>query len=397
MKVLHVIPSVGFRRGGPSRVVLDMCRGLAKAGVNVTLATTDDDGAGRLSVPLGQPIDKDGVTCWYFPRQTRFYTASWPLTTWLWRHVADYDLVHVHGVFSYSSLPATLCAQRAGAPYIVTPHGILRSWGMQKRRPLLKRLSFHLIERRILRHAALIHYTSEQERLEAEELGVRTLSAIIPLGIALSTFERLPPPGTFRRRYSQMGGRILLLSLSRLDPIKGLDLLLPAFAQVRQAQPDVALVLAGCGAPDYEAWLRARVRKLGLEADVVFTGFLEAEQKLAALADCDLFVLPSYSESFGMAVVEAMACGKPVVVSDQVAIHREIAEAEAGLVVPCQVEALVEAIARLAGDTKVRWRLGGSGRRLARECFSREAMTARLVQVYTGVTRPSLRVATATA
>lgn len=395
MKVLHVIPSVGPRRGGPSRAVLDMCRGLARAGVNVTLATTDDNGIDRLSVPLVEPVDEGGVACWYFPRQTRFYTASWPLTTWLWRHVPDYDLVHVHAVFSYSSLPASFFALRAGAPYIITPHGILRSWGVRNRRPLLKRLSFHLIERRILRHAKLIHYTSEQERLEGAELGVRTPSAVIPLGIGLSTFERLPDPGTFRRLHPGLAGRTLLLFLSRLNPIKGLDLLLPALARVRQAQPDVALVLAGRGVPDYEGWLRARVRELGLEADVVFTGFLETEQKLAALAECDLFVLPSYSESLGMAVVEAMACGKPVVVSDQVAIHREIVGAEAGLVVPCQVEALAEGIARLAGDIQLRWRLGENGRRLARERFSLEAMTTELVQVYTEVARPSLRVATA--
>jgi glycosyltransferase involved in cell wall biosynthesis len=393
VKVLHVIPSVGPQRGGPSQAVLDMVRGLSQAGVTVHLATTDDDGPGRLSVPLGRPVVEGGVTCWYFPRQTRFYTASWPLTTWLWHHVADYDLVHAHAVFSYSSLPAAFCAWRAGIPYIITPHGILRSWGVQNRRPLLKRLSFCLIERRILRHAALVHYTSEQERLEVEESGVRTPSAVIPLGIDLSPFERLPASDGFRHHYPQLAGRMLLLFLSRLDPIKGLDLLLPAFTHVRQDQPDAALALAGRGAPDYETWLRARVQELGLKGDVLFTGFLEGEQKLAVLADCDLFVLPSYSESFGVAAVEAMACGKPVVISNQVAIHREIAKADAGLVVPCQVEALAEALMHLAGDADLCRRLGTNGRRLAQERFSLEAMATRLAQVYTEVAQPSLRVA----
>ena len=253
---------------------------------------------------------------------------------------------------------------------------------MNNRRPWLKRLSFALLEKRCLDRAAFIHYTGEQEALEAEELGMRAPSAVIPLGIELSTFWRLPMPGNFRCQYPGLASRTLLLFLSRLDPKKGLDLLLPAFAQVRQAHPDVVLVLAGRGGPGYEAWLQARVRELGLEGDVLFAGFLEGEQKLAALADCDLFVLPSYSENFGVAVVEAMACGKPVVISDQVAIHPEIARVEAGLVVPCQVEALADALVQLADDAALRRRLGGNGRRLAQARFSVTTMATALQEAY---------------
>jgi len=391
MRVLHVIPSVGPQRGGPGRAVLDMARGLAQAGVEVHLATTDDDGPGHLNVPLGQPTVQAGITLWYFWRQARPYTFSWPLTTWLRRHVADYDLVHVHAVFSYSSLPAAFCARRAGMPYIITPHGILRSWGLHNRHPLLKRLSFWLIERRILHHAALVHFTSEQERLEAEELGVRMPSAVLPLGIDLSAFEHLPASCTFRRHYPQLASRAQLLFLSRLDPVKGLDLLLLAFAQVQQTQPDVILVLAGRGVSDYEAWLRARVQELGLEGDVVFVGFLEAKQKLAALADCDLFVLPSYSESFGVSVVEALACGVPVVISDQVGIHHEVAAAGAGIIVPCQVDALATAMVRLVADPDLRQQMGMRGRLLAWDRFSMQAMTDGVIEAYTKVLHSSPR------
>ena len=258
---------------------------------------------------------------------------------------------------------------------------------MQNRRRILKRVSFLLLERRILRHAALVHYTSEQERLEAEELGVRATSAVIPLGIDLSAFKHLPALGTFRCQHPELSDRTLLLFLSRLDPVEGLDLLLLAFAQVRQTRPDVALVLAGCGASDFEAWLQARVQELGLESVVLFAGFLEGEQKLAALTDSALFVMPSYSENFGLAVVEAMACSLPVVISDQVGISYEVAKARAGLVVPCQVETLAGAILRLAGDAQLRARLGENGRRLTLECFSLEAMATQLIKMYSRVVR----------
>ena len=201
MKVLHVIATVGPLRGGPSQAVLDMIRGLARAGVNVHLATTDDNGANRLVVPLRQPVTKDGATIWYFPRQTHFYTTSWPLTVWLWRNVATYDLIHVHGVFSYPSGLAAFCAYWAGVPYVLTLHGLLGDWGMRNRRSFAKCLSFWLIERHAGRHAALIHYTSEQEHLDGQALGVRAPAAVIPLGIDLSAFSRLPPLGSFRRQY----------------------------------------------------------------------------------------------------------------------------------------------------------------------------------------------------
>lgn len=391
LKVLHVIPSVGSLRGGPSRAVYNMAYGVEEFGHTVHIATTDDNAVSRLVVPYGQPVVKHNVTTWYFPRQTRFYTVSWPLTRWLAGHIGGYDLVHIHSLFSYASLPAALFAHHYGIPYIVRPLGTLNQWGMANRRRWLKRISFRLIESRILAHAAGIHYTSNQERLEAKALGIDQFAAVIPLGINLSAFAHLPASGTFRHHYPQLVGRTLLLFLSRLDPIKGLELLLPAFAQVRQKQPNIGLILAGRGAPDYEAWLRAQVQELSLEGDLVFTGFLRAEQKLAALADCDLFVLPSYSESFGVAVVEAMAAGLPVVITDRVGIYDAVKQANAGLVVPCNADALAAALLRLANDAELRRQMATNGQHLAHDRFSLPAMTRSLIALYEDVLQRQLR------
>ena len=182
---------------------------------------------------------------------------------------------------------------------------------------------------------------------------------------------------------------MFILFLSRLDPIKGLDLLLAAFARVLTARPNLALVIAGEGAPAYQTQLRQQVRALALEQGVIFTGFLRGERKLAALADCDAFVLPSYSESFGVAVVEAMACRKPVLITDQVAIHREIANAEAGIVVPNTIDALADGLAALLNDPTAKRRMGSNGYRLIVERFEISRTVEQLLTCYRTLARSS--------
>jgi glycosyltransferase involved in cell wall biosynthesis len=392
LRVLHVIPSVGPLRGGPSVMVRTMARGLAHAGVEVHVATTDDNGRGRLGVSHAIPVVEEAVTYHYFSRQTRFYGVSWPLGRWLARHVRDYDLVHVHALFSFAAVPAAYWAARAGVPYVVRPLGTLNRWGMEHRRPWLKRLSFAIIERRILRGAARIHYTSEQEQIEAAELGLNRRQAVVPLGIDLTPFAELPPRGWLRERAPGSAGRPVALFLSRLDPKKGLDLLLAAFARARSRKPDLVLVIAGSGDPGFEQGLRRDATRLGLGDSVYWAGFLSGREKLAALADADLFALPSYSENFGIAVVEAMAAGLPVVISDGVGVYREVAAARAGLVVPCEQEALAEALLQLTLDAGLRDEFGTRGRELARSRFSLEAMTDGLIAMYGGVLGTSHRV-----
>jgi glycosyltransferase involved in cell wall biosynthesis len=383
IKVLHVIPFMSPLRGGPTFAATDMTRALVQAGLEVHIATTDDHGPqDRLDVPLGCPVRDNNVTRWYFRRQTDFYTVSWPLTAWLIRHVRDYDLLHIHSLFSYPALIAARCAGIRKIPYVIRPFGTLNRWGMQQRRPLLKKISFALIERHILAHAAKVHFTSEQERQEAEETGARMNAVVLPLGIDLALFQHLPEAGRFRRQHPNLADKTLILFLSRLHPIKGLDLLLPAFARLRQERCDVALVLAGSGDPAYEAELRTQIEALGIEQDVIFTGFVEGEAKTALLADSDLFVLPSYSENFGVVVVEAMAGGLPVIISDQIGLADDIARAEAGLVVPCRIEPLVEAMRSLVSEPNRRRLLAVQARELAWQRYSLEGATQSLIELY---------------
>jgi len=378
-KILHVIPSVGPQRGGPSVFMRTLARGLSQAGMEVHVATTDDNGRDRLPVPHGVPQHEDGATFWYFPRQTRFYTFSWPLTRWLAKHVREFDLVHIHSLFSYAAFPAALAAHRAGVPYIVRPLGTLNRWGIENRRPWLKKLSFRVLESRILAGAAGIHYTSEQELVEAGDLGVSGKALMIPNAVDL-------PDDAVRasRKFSE--GRQVILFLSRFDRKKGIDLLFEAFARVRERCPNALLVLAGSGDQDCVARLRQDAARLDIARDVIWAGFLTGEDKWAALRTADVFVLPSYSENFGIAVLEALACGCPVVLSDQVGIHREIAHAGAGIVTPCRVDELVAALLEVLSDANLRSRMCENGVRLARQRFSLEAVSRQMAAAYASVT-----------
>lgn len=386
MRVLHVIPSVSRSRGGPSFAITSMARGLTATGLRVDIATTDDDGAGRRTdVPLGEPLVRGGAAYWYFPRQSRFYTVSVPLTLWLARNASKYDLIHIHGLFSYPTLPAALFAYARRVPYVVRPLGTLNRWGMQNRHPWIKGLSFRLLEGNILGRAAVVHYTSEQERLEAQVLGFEQQRAVVvPLGIDVGWFDSLPPRGWLENRAPHLASRkMIFLFLSRLAPIKGLDLLLPAFAHLRErASKGAALVIVGSGERDFVTRMRQLCSSLGIEQDVFWAGFLSGRDKLSAFAEADAFVLPSYSENFGVAAVEAMASRLPVIVSDQVGIHREIAEGEAGLVTDCSVRSLTNAMRIVAHSADLRQRLGANAQRLANDTFSIEAMTDRLLRLY---------------
>jgi glycosyltransferase involved in cell wall biosynthesis len=360
-----------------------MARGLSQSGFDVHIATTNDDGAGKLPVPCGEPVLREGVTYWFFDRQTSFYKFSMPLSRWLSKHVSDYRIVHIHALFSHSSWAASYWAHRRGVPYVVRPLGVLNRWGMENRRPWLKDLSFRMIESRILANAALVHYTSEQERAEAELLGVKSSSAIIPNPVPAASGTAVP--GSFRDAHPELAGREIILFLSRFDRKKGLELLLPAYARVRQRFPDAALVLAGSGDAGLVNELKTQASALGIDGDIVWPGFLQNEAKLAAFADASVFVLPSWSENFGVAVIEAMAAGCPVVVTDQVAVHTDIAAANAGYVVPCEIEALAEAIMRMLEDQPGRAIMGSNGKCLTQTHYSPEAVTAKLTAAYRAI------------
>lgn len=368
--------------GGPSAALETITHALVNVGVQVEVATTDDDGALHLDVPLGQPVERDLITHWFFRRQTHFYKFSLPLTHWLARNTRRYDVIHIHALFSFATMPAAVFAARVHVPYIVRPLGTLNRVGMEQYHPVLKRVSFPLIERPLLERAAFLHYTSGLERAQAQAIGVTRRSVVIPIGVAPETTAGGARGDWLRQFAPHWVGRTIFLFLARLDPIKGLDVLLPAFAQLCAQNPNVALIVAGAGQPEYESELRAACAQLRVQNNVLFTGYVEGEIKRSLLRDADVFVLPSRSENQGVALVEAMAAGLPVIVTPGVGIAQEIVANGAGILSSGDSKSLTDAMHSLSAEPTRRAELGAHGRKLVAQKFSLDVMTQKLLAVY---------------
>ena len=265
--------------------------------------------------------------------------------------VAQADIVHIHALWEEIQHQGAQCCRRLPRPCVLTPHGMLDPWSLRQK-AFKKRLYLTWRLRRDLNGAAVLHFTAETERRLVAPLQLHVPTLVETLGLDLAEFQTLPEPGSFRRRYPQVGTRRIVLFLGRLHPKKGLELLIPAFAQAATA--DAVLVIAGPDADGYQAHLEKLVRAHGLTGRVVFTGMLYGADRIVALADAYLFVLPSYQENFGLAVVEALAAGTPVLISDQVNIHDQITAAGLGAVVHTRADELAAELARWLGDHELR-------------------------------------------
>ncbi len=250
----------------------------------------------------------------------------------------------------------------------------------KRERRTTKRLYEMLFENRNLRRASGLIYTAEGERNAVEFLHLPPPAFIVPNGLHLSEFSSDKVGRGFRSRHG-LEGRELVLWLGRLHPVKGLDLLCRAFAAVSARRPHASLVLVGPDTVNYQASLQRLVNELGISSRVIFTGMLQGSEKLAALNEADLFVLPSHTENFGLAAAEAMAMGCPVIVSHGVKIAPEIVAAGAGRAVASDSDKLSGAISDLLSDRDGRRAMAAAARALAGR-FDWSAVVGRLEDAY---------------
>lgn len=362
LKVLHVIPSIAERSGGPAAAIVPMCRALQTRGIEVLLVTTDA-GLKHNFVP--------DVPAILFPSQFGdSFKYSRPLATWLDANVQQFDLAHIHAVFNHASIAGARACRKANVPYLIRPLGTLDPWSM-KQKPLRKRLFWSLTGKTMLTGAAAVHYTSQTEKTATEDLLAINHGKVIPLGM-----EACASPANANRSADPY-----LLVLSRLHPKKGLEVLIDAFISLNQKR--WRLVIAGDGPPDYVALLKQRAAPGGER--ISFAGWLDGERKEAMLSGASLLALPSYQENFGLCVMEALARSVPVVISPHVNLGDEIASANAGWIAPVEKNALATTLAAALSDETELAKRGRAGKQLS-ENYSWERVADNLVALYQEIT-----------
>ena len=362
MRVLHVIPSIAERSGGPATAIVPMCRALMAQGIELLLVTTDS------SLKERDVSEYKGVPVKLFPAEFgASFKYSRPLASWLSENIRQFELTHIHAVFNHSSVAAARVCRRAGVPYLVRPLGTLDPWSMAQK-SLRKRLFWQLAGKRMLQGAAAVHYTSEAERLSTERLTGLNHGRVVPLGIE-------PASSTSREKQDRY-----VLVLSRLHPKKGLDVLIDAFLALVQTKqfPDWHLVIAGDGSTEYVSKLK---RMAASSSRIQFTGWIDGEQKDALLAGASLLALPSHQENFGLCVMEALSYAVPVLVSPGVNLAAEIVTTNAGWVAPIDQEALKAKLAEALSDQAELVKRGHAGQQLSQQ-YSWESAAQGLVQLY---------------
>lgn len=384
MRILHCIAGLTYIGAGPANALLGLAGAQGRLGHDVVVETLSSSdtmafGTTQLNINL-HPSQKPRV----LGRSSRLRRRLLEMT--------PPNVYHGHGLWGLPVSYMARAARSRGCPYLIAAHGMLEPWALRRSR-WKKQLVGKLFQDQDLNHADCLHAITPCEVDSFRAYGLKNPIAIVPNGIDLPSFANVNAfKGHLADLFPATRDRPLALFFSRLHPKKGLLHLVDAWARVQRENPDWILVLSGEDHVGHGAEVNRRVIEHGIQRSVVFTGPLYAEAKLAAFAASKLLVLPSFSEGFSMAVLEAMACGLPVLITHGCNFP-EVARAGAGVIVQPTASETEQGLRDLMGLTdNERSAIGRQGSRLVEEQFTWDAVAARMISVYewllTGHCRP---------
>ena len=374
IEVVHTVGSLDPAAGGPSRTVIATCDALSASGLSVEVVTVAAQGGREALQPEAEAVNVTVVPA------APVWTRMWQF----YRHVRTRlrqdgnSLVHDHGVWLTTNVASFRAAQAAGLPYVLTPRGMLEPWALQHRR-WKKKAAWYAYQHRIVRGAALLHATAWAEAKQLRALGLEAPILVAPNGVSVPTqWKQEPSRGPTRQA----------LFLSRVHPKKGLLNLIEAWAAVRPN--NWRLVIAGPDEANHQSEVAAAAATYGVEEVVSFVGTVPDNDKWALYRASDLFVLPTYSENFGVVVVEALASGLPVITTTG-APWSVLNEHDCGWWIEIGVDPLSQALREATASSDARrLAMGRRGRHLVQERYTWPAIAETMAAAYRWVLDPAL-------
>lgn len=378
MNIAYVSPYLAERFGGPVAIVKNIGSILAALGHNVSYWATADKSAREelASIDSAHLYDIGWPRSWYRSRN---------LVRGLSAGIGSVDIMHINGMWLHPTYAASRIARANNTPYVLGPAGGLEPWGLKSSR--LKRLKkmvyLNLVGKSMMQAAACLHACSVQEAEHFRQVGYRGPITVIPNGVDISEFTS-GDRSEAEAYWPELKERPVVLFMSRLSREKGLDLLIPVWADLVKspAYKDSMLVIAGPDDRGYRKIVEGIIDRYNVGSQVCMTGMVQGRRKLALLRRADIFVLPSYSENFGIVVAEALACGTPVITTTGTP-WEQLQEIDAGRWVPLKEAELSQALRELLDMSESqRKAMGQKGRNLVKENYAWDRIVKKFLTVY---------------
>jgi len=373
LRVLHTISGIWKHTGGPAETVPQLCSALVQKGIDVILTTLDG------------PLSDAAIECKKNSVDLRTYSHHWKFSLKITEAIKEItknvDIIHGHGLWLPTNWVTGFYARKHNKPFVITTRGALNPNALSHS-PWKKKIAGYLFDNRNLHSADCIHVTSLGEYEAIRSYGLKNPMAIIPNGIDIKKFMFLPPGTALIDRYKTLDGKKILLFLSRISWEKGLPLLAEAWANVSPDFRDWHLLIGGRGPQKYENEIKRLFKEKGLSERVTWAGLLLGEEKMSALALAELFVLPTHSENFGIAIAEALSAGVPVITTKE-APWPDLIEHKCGWWIPIDVDCLTNVLreALMLSDAE-REEMGENGKSLIQGKYTWDRVTAQMISVY---------------